>query len=121
MKRRLRIYRVDEQLLYTMFADVGTVRRYCVIEGPPSDAKLVSLDKHWETNSIKLKYEHPSFEECADGQAPPEYRFEVMLTGDFTGEQTTELRRALKTRLRAGHQHEFDFDGDRTRVPYKHA
>lgn len=93
--RRLRIYRVDERLFSEIFAENWNVRRFCVIQGVPRDAKFISIDSNWESRCVKLMYEHHTFEEVAEGQSPAEHSVEMMVTGDYTGEETTKMRRAL--------------------------
>ena len=69
--RHLRIYRLDESMLRTLFLEGGT---YQTLVGAPPDAIYHGCRDNWPSRSIDVMFEHPSFPLVPMGAEAPRER-----------------------------------------------
>ncbi len=69
--RHLRIYRLDESMLRTLFLEGGT---YQTVVGAPPDATYHGCRDNWPSRSIDVMFEHPSFALVPMGAEAPRDR-----------------------------------------------
>jgi hypothetical protein len=83
-ERHVRIYILSEKIMYLLFRYFnGKTIRWCVIEGPPENARFLAANIDWHSQCLKLLFEHESFELVEPGQEPPQYEITIAATDDI--------------------------------------
>lgn len=90
-ENRIQIYTVSRDLIGALFSQGNGIQRLAVIDGPPKDAKIISINTDWQTDTVQIKCSHPSFEEVTAGAMPPVMYVQIVVTQDLSPKRRQEL------------------------------